>query len=232
MSKIDHRHHYLLVVDTETANTIDDDGKLDMSNVLVYDCGWCVMDTAGNVYEERSFINADIFLYEKELMKSAYYASKIPQYWEEIKNGTRILATTYTIRKAMLDDIKTYGIKEVAAHNARFDYNALNIIERWTTKSKYRFWFPYGIEIWDTMKMARQTIAKMPSYERFCEENGFFTKTGRLPLTAECLYRFITKDPYFVESHTGLEDVQIEREILLYCLHCHIPCENKKLWEH
>ena len=231
MSKIDHRHHYLLVVDTETANTIDNDGKLDMSNVLMYDCGWCVMDTAGNVYAERSFVNADIFLHEKELMNSAYYASKIPQYWEEIKNGTRILATTYTIRKAMLDDIKTYGIKEVAAHNARFDYNALNIIERWTTKSKYRFWFPYGIEIWDTMKMARQTIAKMPSYERFCEENGFFTKTGRLPLTAECLYRFITKDPYFVESHTGLEDVQIEREILLYCLHCHIPCENKKLWE-
>ena len=231
MSKIDHRHHYLLVVDTETANTIDNDGKLDMSNVLMYDCGWCVMDTAGNVYAERSFVNADIFLHEKELMNSAYYASKIPQYWEEIKNGTRILATTRTSRKVMLDDIKTYGIKEVAAHNARFDYNALNIIERWTTKSKYRFWFPYGIEIWDTMKMARQTIAKMPSYERFCEENGFFTKTGRLPLTAECLYRFITKDPYFVESHTGLEDVQIEREILLYCLHCHIPCEHKKLWE-
>ena len=231
MEKIDHRHHYLLVVDTETANTIDNDGKLDMSNVLMYDCGWSVVDTAGNVYAERSFVNADIFLHEKELMNSAYYASKIPQYWEEIKNGTRILATTRTIRKAMLDDIKTYGIKEVAAHNARFDYNALNIIQRWTTKSKYRFWFPYGIEIWDTMKMARQTIAQMPSYERFCEENGFFTKTGRLPLTAECLYRFITKDPYFVESHTGLEDVQIEREILLYCLHCHIPCESKKLWE-
>ena len=41
--KIDNRHHYVLVLDTETANTlVDDGGKLDMSNVLMYDCGWAV----------------------------------------------------------------------------------------------------------------------------------------------------------------------------------------------
>lgn len=39
MEKIDKRKHYVLVVDTETANTIQDGDSLDMSNVLVYDCG-------------------------------------------------------------------------------------------------------------------------------------------------------------------------------------------------
>ena len=48
--KIDKRHHYVLVVDTETANTLmREDGKMDMSCVLMYDCGWCVMDTKGKV---------------------------------------------------------------------------------------------------------------------------------------------------------------------------------------
>jgi hypothetical protein len=40
-------------------------------------------------------------------------------------------------------------------------------------------------------------------------------------MTAEVLYRFITKDNDFVESHTGLEDVMIEKEILAYCYRQH-----------
>ena len=222
--------HCLMVVDTETANTlIDENGKLDMSNVLVYDCGWCVLDTDGEIYIERSFVNADIFLDEQTLMEEAYYASKIPQYWEEIKNGSRILANTYTIRKIMLEDMRAYGVTEVVAHNARFDYNALNMTQRWMTKSKWRYWFPYGTEILDTMKMARDVIYNMPAYREFCEANGFLTSTGKLPLTAEILYRFISNDLEFEESHTGLEDVQIEREILLYCLRSGQPM-RMRLW--
>lgn len=222
--------HYMMVVDTETANTlVDENGKLDMSNVLVYDCGWCVLDTDGEIYIERSFVNADIFLDEKTLMAEAYYASKIPQYWEEIKNGSRILANTYTIRKIMIEDMRAYGVTEVVAHNARFDYNALNMTQRWTTKSKWRYWFPYGTEILDTMKMAKDVICNMPAYREFCEANGFLTPTGKLSLTAENLYRFISNDLEFEESHTGLEDVQIEREILLYCLRSGQPMRTR-LW--
>ena len=48
MSKIDFRHHYVLVLDTETANTIfDEDGRMDSKSVLMYDCGWSVVDTHG-----------------------------------------------------------------------------------------------------------------------------------------------------------------------------------------
>lgn len=222
MNKIDHRRHYVLVLDTETANTFCNvDGKLDTSSVLMYDCGWSVVDTKGNVYLERSFINHDIFVRERDLMRSAYYAKKIPQYLEDLEMGNREMATTYEIRRQMLADMKEYHITEVVAHNARFDKDALNTIQRWTTKSKYRYWFPYGTEIWDTMKMARDVIHKMPTYRRFCEEHGFLTSNGRLSTTAENLYRFITKNPAFVENHTGLEDVQIEREIMFYCFRQH-----------
>ena len=220
--KIDRRRHYILLLDTETANTqTDENGKLDMTSVLVYDCGWCVMDTRGNVYKEQSFINRDIFYAESELMQSAYYANKIPQYIADIKAGARIVANTYEIRRAMLEDMAEYGITEVVAHNSRIDINALNTTRRWMTKSKYRYWFPKGTEVWDTMKMAKDVIHKMPSFLSFCECYNLYTATGRLSTTAENLYRFIINDPTFEESHTGLEDVQIEREIFNYCMRQH-----------
>lgn len=79
MSKIDFRHHYVLVLDAETANTtFDEDGRMDSKSVLMYDCGWSVVDTRGGIYKEQSFVNRDIFVNERELMNSAYYSKKIP----------------------------------------------------------------------------------------------------------------------------------------------------------
>lgn len=229
MERIDYRRNYIIVIDTETANTLDENGKLVMNYVLPYDFGWSVIDTTGNVYEERSFVNSDIFYDEPELMQSAYYAEKIPMYEHDIDEGTRIVANTYEIRKALLNDIERYHIKALMAHNASFDYRAMNNIQRWTTKSKHRYFLPKDIEIWDTMKMARSVIHKMPTYRKFCEKHNLMTATGKLSTTAENLYRFITKNPDFVESHTGLEDVKIEKEIYLYCKRQHKPMV-KKLW--
>ena len=230
-AKIDRRHRYVLVLDTETANTIQTETGLDMSNTLFYDLGFQVADTHGRTYGQKfSFVNSDIFLHEKDLMESAYYAKKIPQYWKGIWDGSRIVANTYEIRQAMMEVIQHYGISIVCAHNARFDYNSLNNTQRWTSKSKYRYFLPYGMEWWDTLKMARSVMGKMPTYQKFCEENGYTTKTGRPRFTAEICYRFITKDNDFVESHTGLEDVEIETEILAYCHRQH-KAMKKKLWE-
>ena len=231
MEKIDRRHIYGIVLDTETANTIQDEHGLDMSNVLFYDLGFQLVDSHGRTYGKKfSFVNSDIFTHEAELMQSAYYAKKIPQYRADLASGKRILANTYEIRKALVDLINKYDCKFVCAHNARFDYNSLNNTQRWTTKSRFRYFLPYGLEWWDTLKMARSVMGKMPTYQRFCAENGYTTKTGKPRFTAEICYRFITKDNTFVESHTGLEDVEIETEILRYCHRQHKPMK-KKLWE-
>lgn len=229
---MDRRKHYVLVIDTETANTLEtENGGLDMSNVLMYDCGWAVVDTHGGLYETASYVNKDIFIKERELMQSAYYAKKIPIYEMDLRDGRRKLATTYEIRQAMLNTIERWDIKEITAHNARFDYNALNIIRRWTTASKYRYWFPFdSVKIWDTMKMAQDVICKMPTYKQFCEEHGLCSKNGVPRKTAEVLYRFISGDTEFKESHTGLEDVLIEAEILWYCFRQHKPM-RKLLFE-
>lgn len=221
LKSLDNRISYKIVLDTETCPIDKDLQGVDPSNMWVYDCGWAVVDKRGKVYKTRSFVNADIFLVEKDLMKSAYYANKIPKYWEEIKSGKRILTSFYNIRKALLEDVAMFHVKQIYAHNMRFDLGTLNVTERWLTKSKYRYFFPYGIEICDTLKMSRDVIATMPTYRKFCEENNYFTKNGQVRLTAEIIYRFITKNNDFTEKHTGLEDVMIEKEILAYCFKQH-----------
>ena len=214
---MDKRISYKIVVDTETCPLDREMEGVTPSNMFTYDIGWAVVDKHGNVYKTASYVVADIFLDEQALMKSAYYADKIPNYWKDIREGKRKLATWNTIRKQFINDIKEYNIKQVFAHNMRFDHGTLNNTERWLSKSKYRYFFPYDIEICDTLKMARDVIGKMPSYKRFCKENELMTKNNQCRFTAEALFRFISRNADFVESHTALEDVMIEKEILRYC---------------
>jgi DNA polymerase III epsilon subunit-like protein len=209
-----------IVLDTETTNSIDDP--------IVYDLGWAVVDKNGNIYQTYSFVVADVFL-DSELMASAYFADKIPTYWEQIKSGERTLAKFSTIRKIFQDCAKAYNVTKFFAHNMRFDYRSVNLTQRFLTSSKYRYFFPYGAEICDTLKMARQALKGSEEYDNFCYSNNYLTKRGCKRYTAEIIYKFITGKLDFEESHTGLEDVLIEKEILKYCLK-HNPEFSGKLW--
>lgn len=213
--KIDRRKSYFVVFDTETANGLDDP--------IVYDLGFAVVDKKGTVYETNSLIIREVFYGMKDLMKSAYYANKIPKYEEEISNGQRKVVSLYEARKIFQDVCKKYNVKACIAHNARFDYRSTSKTQRYLTKSKYRFFLPYGIELWDTMKMANDTICKQVHYKEFCYNNGYLTKNGRVRKTAEILYRYISGEHDFNEEHTGLADVLIEKEIFAHCIKQHKP---------
>ena len=68
-NKIDKRKKYVIVLDTETCPVDKSFEKVDPYNMWAYDIGFAVVDKKGNVYETRSFVNADIFLQEKDLMR-------------------------------------------------------------------------------------------------------------------------------------------------------------------
>lgn len=218
---IDKRKKYYLTIDTETANTIEDP--------MMYDLGGAIHDRNGKVYETFSFVIYDVFCADRELFNTAYYAEKRPIYEAQIANGTRKIVSIYTARKYVADLCKKYNVKAIIAHNARFDYRSTNYTIRYVTKSKTRYFLPYGIPMWDTLKMAQDTICQQPTYQRWCNANGYCMKNGKPRATAEILYRYITQNTDFIEDHTGLEDVLIEKEIFVKCMAQHKKM-RKNVW--
>lgn len=202
-----------LVIDTETCNSVEEP--------LPYDVGYAICDRNGNIALERSFVVAETFLDMKDVMKSAYYAEKIPKYWEDIKNGKRQVRSIWNIRKQIHADMKAYSIKRVGAYNMGFDRKALNNVMRYTTKSFCRWFFPFGTEYFCIWHMACQTLLNTTTYIKFAERNGLESEKGNLLTSAEACYRYLTKKVDFDESHTGLEDVKIEIEIMAKCFHTH-----------
>ena len=209
-----------LFMDGETAETPLVDGQLDVENGQVYDLGLMVIDDDGNVYEQVSLINEDVFFGMPESMRNAYFADKIPQYLEDMRMGKRKIVNSWQMYRIVNELCQKYEVSAVVAHNAFFDIKTLNATMRYQTKSRCRWFLPWGMEIIDTLKLARNTFAKDPKYVTWCEENGYMTnhEKPRPRLTAEILYRYITGDNSYMESHTGLEDVTIEKEIFKECM--------------
>lgn len=214
-----------LVIDTETCNSIE--------QPFPYDIGYAICDRYGNIYEKKSFVVAEVFLDMADVMTSAYYAEKIPNYWDDIKNGSRTLRTFRNIRAEIHSDMKKYNVKKVGAYNMGFDKKALNNLTRYVTKSWMRWFFPFGTEYFCIWNMACQTLMNRATYIKFAEKNGLISPSNNLMTSAEACYKYVTKNIDFKEEHTGLEDVLIEVQILKECYRQHKKMDtniNSNCW--
>lgn len=228
---MDKRRKYFLVVDVETANSTE--------QALTYDIGFAVCDKQGRVYESRSYAVSDIFFDEKkiygnyDLMNTAYYSNKLPQYYDGMRSGAWKVSPLLIIRNEIHQLMKEYNISVVCAYNCNFDKNALNNTIRYISKSALRWFFPYGTEFYCIWNMACQTICKQVGYRNFCLENGFYSPSGNMKTSAETVWAYLTQTPSFEEKHTGLEDVKIEIEIMAHCFRQHKSMDrgiNRLCW--
>lgn len=196
-----------LMIDVETAGGF--------KNPRVYDLGGCVIDGRGNVIDTFSFIIEEVF-YNDNLMRNAYYADKLPQYYTEIEEGKHTVATFAQARAAVLNRIKRYRIKKIFAYNANFDKNALNST---SNHLLHRDFIPAtcNVEWHCAMGASLSTICQTRAYI----ENAPRTETGRVSVSAESVYRYVIDDDTFEEAHTGLADALIEAAILTKCRSYH-----------
>ena len=167
-----------------------------------------------------NYMLLEIFL-DKELMKDAYFAEKIPMYWDDLKAGKRIMKSIFNIRKAIKSDMNLYNVSKVGAYNMGFDKRALNNDIRYISKSWLRWFFPYGTEFKCIWHMACTCVMNRPSYIKFATEEGLISEAGNIKTNAEACYRYIKGDITFTENHTGLEDCLIEAEIMAFCFRQH-----------
>lgn len=203
------RNKKFIVLDTETCNTIE--------QPIPYDIGWVVCDKYGHIYAERSYVILETFFGMKDVMKSAYYADKIPKYFEDLKAGNREVKGMWEIRKQLKEDMRFFKTNRVGAYNMAFDKRALNNLIRYTSKSFVRWFFPYGTEFFDIWNCACDLIMANRNYIKFAIQNGLVSEKDNILTSAESVYRYITNDSNFIESHTGLEDCKIETAILAEC---------------
>lgn len=208
-----------MVLDIETANMVED--------ALAYDIGFVVTNRFGEIIEKKSLIVREIFNNERELMRSAYYGHKVPQYIEQLKAKESQMVNIYEAKKIVGDIIKQYKIKKVFAYNANFDKSGLDRTLRYVTKSKYRWFLPYGTKICCIWHMACQVIFTQRSFKKFALDNGFYSASGNFQTSAEIAYRYITKNVDFDEEHKGLDDVFIETAILAHCFRQHKKMDKK-----
>ena len=109
---------------------------------------------------------------ERELM--SYFLKQI----KEVRGLTSALETTAGINGKWLNPDKPY------------DFG---------TSKMLKIWFVQSLYFTDEEFIARILELKNLCI-KFCEENGYLTKTGHVRMTAEIIYRFITGENDFKES--------------------------------
>ena len=107
-----------LLVDVETANETD--------CALTYDISTYMLDKDYNILTQHAFVVRDVFNDMRDVVKEAYYASKIPEYIDDLQKHNREMCNFMYARRVILDEMAQYDCKSVFAYNCRFDRNALN----------------------------------------------------------------------------------------------------------
>lgn len=204
-----------VVIDTETAPIAKtNDVRADL--MRVYDFGYIIASDKGETLVKRSFVIAETF-YNSQLMQSAYYAEKLPQYYAGLGKEWEVVSLAEA-KRTFAKDCKVYNVRKAWAFNGRFDMTTLDATINDYSNGFIRYFLPYGIKWYDIMAYAKTAICDTEKYRNWCRSNGYMTahKTPRPRHTAEIVYRYISGTD-FEERHTALADCEIELEILRKC---------------
>jgi len=188
------------------------------TNKLVYDIGFIVAKqeedmTFTEVYKEQ-FIIEEIFD-NRELFDTAYYHKKRPKYYGLLRANNTTSKVKLKVALARLRHIiNHYDIDIVTAYNSSYDVGAMEKTTDYYNKAN-----PIA-ELNDVCiyALAGKYIHSTEDYQKWCEDNNYYTDKGYYSTNAEITYRYITGKINFVEDHTGLKDCEIELEILNYIL--------------
>ena len=209
----DKRVKKFLVLDTET---------IGVSDRGVFDIGYIICDKQGNKFIKRSYLVKELFLDQKRMSK-AYYFSKYPQYLQGLNDGDFQIETWENILKEMYTLIKKYDVKTVSAYNLAFDLSAIQYTNKDLRNKDFKMFD--DIEKLCIWGLSAETICQQKTFKKQVLEKGILTASKKfLSTSAETVYKYITQQWDFEESHTGLQDVEIEVDILSRAIR-----QNKKI---
>lgn len=132
------KRNYYLILDTETAtlpfadkiakNAVEKQ-RISIAKPLVYNVGWIIATTQGEVVKKREFLVQETF-FVPQVFNTAYYKEKRPLYMKKLKQGEIDVDTWDNIVDTLLADMRKVNIS--TAFNACFDFKkAIPFTERY-----------------------------------------------------------------------------------------------------
>lgn len=200
----------IAIIDTETTG---------LEKPFVYNIGWSIYDTeAKKVVYQAEYIVEQVW-HNLELFTTAYYAEKREWYIGQMKARKITMKKMGYITQRMFHSFKEFEVQGAYAYNSPFDERVFNFNCDW-----FKVINPFdNIQWYDIRGYVHKKIAFTPKYQQFCADNNLYTESGNFATTAESVYKYITQNTTFEESHTALADVLIELDILQFCVN--IGCE-------
>lgn len=192
-----------LVLDTETTGGL--------ANPLAYDVGGVVIDDTGYVWERFHWAVLEI-IGNPQLMATAFYAEKMPLYWQEVYNGNiKPLQFADILRKltALCD---FHDIAAIPAYNMAFDNRSMGNTCEYLFNN--RNWMNRNIPLWDIWAAACKSVLGTEKFIRWAVKTGNISEKGNPRTSAEVCFQYITGNSGFIEEHTGGRDAEIEGAIL------------------
>ena len=201
----------IMVVDTETTS---------IDKKFCYDIGYVICKInefgAGAILEEKNFLVKQVWR-NTMLFSTAYYADKKPIYTKMLrdkKNNYGISVLRYDeIMVEVQKSIDRYSVEIVYAYNSGFDEKVFQFNCDW-----FKVENPFAeLPFYDIRAYFMNSVKDSLWFKGFCNDHELYTESGNYSTTAETAYKFIACDTDFIESHTALNDSQIELDILRFC---------------
>ena len=191
----------IMIFDTETTS---------IDKPFCYNIGYGIFDTIEMEFIlKRDYVIEQVW-HNPMLFSTAYYADKRDGYVKAMRGRTTKMRKFGTVCQQMINDIAKYEVVGAYAYNSPFDDRVFSFNCDW-----FRCINPFDtLPIYDIRGYAIKYIVDN-DYKKFCDEHNLYTESGNYSTTAENVYRYITNDVDFIESHTALDDSEIETEILI-----------------
>ena len=200
---------------------------------FVYDFGY-VIATRKEILLQRSFLITEIITDAKKMM-GAYFAKKIfSHYIPTLDAGLIHLHTWANVVEQLRADMDEFQVDVFCAYNLPFDMGALAATnDLLANGGKVLDYKPDLLDLYyfATTGALNSRLYHDMAYaqEKINGDHSWISAANNVRTTAEKAYAFLTGNIDFVESHTALEDAQIETEILRALLKRKTPIPYNRL---
>jgi len=160
-----------------------------------------------------SYIIAETWESEKRMSGEYATLDKVNAWKDNIKYGKSQLLSAKTIASEMNNLFSKYDVSVICAYNLSFDIDAMIKTFRHYGVSVPQIAKVQKLDLW----LYASVIFIKQRYVNFCVSNNYLTKSKNCLTNAEVVYKYISNDNTFIESHVAIDDVNIELDILRTC---------------